>query len=123
MIFTTSAGGDSVEIAFPRRLASTSSEIHRFFFSNIQEITAIADYQYAMTLKELNFRAGDGFQVSLLWSPESGQLAVVVVDEALGEEFAMEVEPSEATEVFNHPFAYASKRRLEFRRPLISQAA
>jgi hypothetical protein len=81
-----------------------------------------ADYGNDMTLKELDYRTGDRIEVSLLWSPESGQLAVVV-DEAAGEEFAMEVEPSEAMEVFNHPFAYASKRRLEFRRPLVSQAA
>jgi len=82
-----------------------------------------ADYQNNMTLKELDYRTGDQMEVSLLWSPESGQLAVVVVDEVAGEEFAMEVEPSEAMEVFRHPFAYADKRRLEFRRSLISQAA
>ena len=76
-----------------------------------------------MTLKELDYRNGDRIEVSLLWSPESGQLAVGVVDEAAGEEFAMEVEPSEAMEVFRHPFAYAGTRRLEFRRPLIPQAA
>jgi len=82
-----------------------------------------ADYQYNMTLKELDYRTGDRIEVSLLWSPESGQLAVVVVDKAAGEEFAMEVEPSEALEVFRHPFAYAHKRPLEFRRALIPQAA
>lgn len=43
-----------------------------------------ADYYDNMTLKELNYRAGEGLEVSLLWSPESGQLAVVVVDEAGG---------------------------------------
>lgn len=82
-----------------------------------------ADYRDNMTLKELNYRGGDGFEVSLLWSPESGQLAVVVVDEAGGEEFAMEVEPGEAMEVFRHPWAYASSRKLEFRRSLVSWAA
>jgi hypothetical protein len=76
-----------------------------------------------MTLKELDYRTGDRIEVSLLWSPESGQLAVVVIDEVAGEEFAMEVEPSEALEVFRHPFAYADRRQLEFRRPLIPQAA
>ncbi len=83
----------------------------------------LADYENNMTLKELNYRAGDGIEVSLLWSPESGQLAVVVTDEAAGEEFAMEVGPSEAMDVFRHPFAYADKRHLEFKRPLVSQAA
>jgi hypothetical protein len=82
-----------------------------------------ADYRNNMTLKELDYRTADHIEVSLLWSPESGQLAVVVVDEAAGEEFAMEVEPSEAMEVFRHPFAYVDRRQLEFRRPLISQAA
>ena len=76
-----------------------------------------------MTLKELDCRSGDRIEGSLLWSPESGQLAVVVIDEVAGEEFAMEVEPSEALDVFRHPFAYADRRQLEFRRPLIPQAA
>jgi hypothetical protein len=76
-----------------------------------------------MTLKELDYRAGDGIEVSLLWSPESGQLAVVVVDEARGEEFAMEVAPGEATEIFRHPYAYVARRPLEFRRPLVSRVA
>ncbi len=76
-----------------------------------------------MTLKELDYRAGDGIEVSLLWSPESGQLAVVVSDMGRNEEFAMEVDPTEAMEVFRHPYAYVSNRRLEFHRPLISYAA
>jgi hypothetical protein len=76
-----------------------------------------------MTLKELDSRTGEGYEISLLWSPETGQLAVVVVDETAGEEFAMEVEPDEALEIYRHPFVYANKRRLEFRRPLIPQAA
>jgi hypothetical protein len=82
-----------------------------------------ADMYDKMTLKELNYRARGGFEVSLLWSPESGQLAVVVVVESGGAEFAMEVEPGEAMEVFRHPYAYATSRRLEFRRPLASLAA
>lgn len=94
-----------------------------FYKTRTQDRTKCADSEKKMTLKELNFRAGDGIEVSLLWSPESGQLAVVVVDQAGGEEFAMEVEPSEAAEVFKHPFAYLDKRQLEFRRPLVSQAA
>jgi len=82
-----------------------------------------ADYRNKMTLKELDYRSGDQIEVSLLWSPESGQLAVVVVDEVAGEEFAIEVEAGEAMDVFRHPFAYADRRHLEFRRPLIPQAA
>ena len=83
----------------------------------------LADDYDKMTLKELNHRVGEGLEVSLLWSPESGQLAVVVIDESGGEEFALEVEPGEAMEVFQHPYAYATSRRLEFRRPLASLAA
>lgn len=82
-----------------------------------------ADYRDEMTLRELNYRSGEGFEVSLLWSPESDQLAVVVIDEARREEFAIEVEPGEAMEVFRHPYAYASHRQLEFRRPLVASAA
>jgi hypothetical protein len=84
----------------------------------------LADYPFDMTLKELDFRAGDGYEVSLLWSQETGQLAVVVIDQTGGEEFAIEVQPEEAVEVFRHPFAYVGNRKLEFRRPLyVPQAA
>jgi hypothetical protein len=85
----------------PERKTSTGSESHD-----------------EMTLRELDSRTGEGFEVTLLWSPESGQLAVVVVDEIRGEELAVEVEPDEALDAFRHPYAYLSVRRPEFRRPL-----
>jgi hypothetical protein len=62
-------------------------------------------------LRELDSRQADGLEVSLLWSPESNQLAVLVVDEQEDEEFALEVTAAEAIEVFRHPYAYAASRR------------
>jgi hypothetical protein len=117
-----------LETLYSKGKARSKKSANSGFFVRFEEIdsqgrTVSADSENDMTLRELDYRTGDQIEVSLLWSPESGQLAVVVIDEAAGEEFAMEVEPEEALEVFRHPFAYADRRQLEFRRPLISQAA
>jgi hypothetical protein len=59
--------------------------------------------------RELAHRAGDGINVYLLWSPGDDTLAVTVLDEA-GESFELVVDPHEALEVFEHPYAYAAYR-------------
>jgi hypothetical protein len=59
--------------------------------------------------RELAHRAGDGIDVYLLWSPCDDSLAVTVLDEA-GESFELVVEPHEALETFEHPYAYAAYR-------------
>jgi len=64
--------------------------------------------QRATTYKELAHRAGDGVQVSLLWSPSDGNLTVVVDDAKVDERFELEARPDNALEVFYHPYAYAS---------------
>jgi len=43
------------------------------------------------------------------WSPDDDALAVTV-DEASGESFELVVEPAEALDVFEHPYAYAAFR-------------
>jgi hypothetical protein len=76
-----------------------------------------------MSLRELDHRQGDGFEVSLLWAPDTNQLAVLVLERS-GEQFALEVEPNEAMEVFHHPYAYAHSRSHAFhRRRVAPQAA
>ncbi|MGZ4400649.1 MAG: hypothetical protein ACXVYM_07235 [Gaiellaceae bacterium] len=74
-------------------------------------------------LRELDARAADGLEVSLLWSPESNQLAVLVVDEQHGEEFALEVSAGEAMDVFRHPYAYFGSRQPAYYHCSNAQAA
>ena len=70
--------------------------------------------QTTTTYKELAHRAGDGVEVSLLWSPTDGRLTVVVDDAKADERFALDAWPEEALEVFYHPYAYASSRERAF---------
>ncbi len=76
----------------------------------------MADKETVPKLRELDSRAGEGLEVSLLWSPESNQLAVLVIDEQEGEEFALEVTAAEALDVFHHPYAYVGSRRPAYHR-------
>ena len=63
----------------------------------------------AATYKELAHRAGDGLGVFLLWSPTDGRLTVMVDDAKAQERFALDAPPDKALDVFNHPYAYASR--------------
>jgi len=59
--------------------------------------------------RELASRSNNGIEVRLFWSPDDDALAVTV-DEASGESFELVVEPAEALDVFEHPYAYAAFR-------------
>ncbi|HKY24031.1 MAG TPA: hypothetical protein VJM07_02680 [Gaiella sp.] len=59
--------------------------------------------------RELAHRSNNGIEVYLLWSPASDTIAVTVIDEA-GESFELVVDPGDALEVFEHPYAYAAFR-------------
>ena len=62
--------------------------------------------------RELDARAGDGFDVRLWWDPVSGRVAVTVAHDATGLELDVPVRDREAPlEVFHHPFAYAGEAR------------
>jgi hypothetical protein len=60
------------------------------------------------TFEELDYRESDGIQVSLLWSRANGSLAVAVLDARTAERLELPVEPDDAFEAFQHPFAYAA---------------
>jgi hypothetical protein len=62
--------------------------------------------------EELDYRESDGIEVSLLWSRDDGSLAVAVRDGRTGERFELPVEPEQALDAFQHPFAYAACRGL-----------
>ena len=69
---------------------------------------------------ELISRESNGITVSLLWSRATNLVTVAVADAASDDYFELVLDEHEPPlEVFNHPFAHAAARGLEFptRRP------
>ena len=64
--------------------------------------------------EELHRRAGGGLEVTLLWRRGASKLIVSVADTMTGESFELPVAREEALEVFNHPFAYAAGRGINW---------
>jgi hypothetical protein len=60
------------------------------------------------TAHELDYREGDGLEVTLVWYPEDDGIAVKVLDTRTGERFEFPVDPASARDAFQHPFAYAA---------------
>lgn len=61
--------------------------------------------------RELASRAGDGLQISLVWSRSADRVKVTVLDERLRESFDIHVEGADALPAFHHPFAYTAAAR------------
>jgi len=68
-------------------------------------------------LRELAQRTSDGIEVTLLWSPADGRLTVSVADGRYGEAFVLDAAADEALDVFNHPYAYAAHRGVDYETP------
>jgi hypothetical protein len=65
---------------------------------------------------ELMSRESSGITVRLLWSRATNLVTVAVADAASDDYFELILDEHEpALEVFNHPFAHAAARGLEFR--------
>ena len=65
---------------------------------------------------ELISRESNGITVRLLWSRATNLATVAVADAASDDYFELVLDEHEpALEVFNHPFAHAAARGLEFR--------
>jgi len=65
---------------------------------------------------ELATRESNGITVRLLWSRATNLVTVAVADAASDDYFELVLgEHEPALEVFNHPFAHAAARGLEFR--------
>jgi hypothetical protein len=58
------------------------------------------------TVRELDCRMNDGFEVRLLWNSLTDSVSVSVDDTRYGESFEFEVAPADALDAFRHPFAY-----------------
>jgi hypothetical protein len=65
---------------------------------------------------ELMSRESNGITVRLLWSRATNLVTVAVADVASEDYFELVLDENEPPlEVFNHPFAHAAARGLEFR--------
>jgi hypothetical protein len=62
--------------------------------------------------KELASRAGDGLEISLLWSRSADRVKVTVSDARFEERFDLDVANTDALAAFHHPFAYAAVRSI-----------
>ena len=59
--------------------------------------------------RELAYRKNDSLEVVLLWHQATDELTVTVLDERNGGiHFELAVEPHQALDVFNHPYAHAA---------------
>ena len=57
--------------------------------------------------RELAHRDGDGYDVTLLWHPDTDGVSVAVIEERTGEVLMYGVEAADALAAFHHPYAYA----------------
>ena len=64
--------------------------------------------------RELAFRANDGVEVGLFWQTDADRLVLVVDDSRSGDLFELEVSSTEALDAFEHPYAYAAHRGVEY---------
>jgi len=64
--------------------------------------------------KELAHRANDGVDVGLFWQTDADRLVLVVDDSRSGDLFELEVSSTEALDAFEHPYAYAAHRGVEY---------
>jgi hypothetical protein len=60
--------------------------------------------------RELAQRLSGTVEILLLWHSEIDRLELSVRDVATGSGFQIDVEPSDAIDAFNHPYAYAAKQ-------------
>jgi hypothetical protein len=61
-------------------------------------------------------RENAGIQVTLLWARDTNSVAVLVHDDSTDDQFEMSVEPgANALDTFEHPYAYAAWRGVDYR--------
>jgi hypothetical protein len=72
-------------------------------------------HTFEQDVHELDYRSGDGVEVALFWVVDTDRAVVVVHDERTSETLELSVLPGEcALDVFNHPYAYAAARGVEY---------
>ena len=69
-------------------------------------------------------RKNAGLQVTLLWTQDTNAVAVVVRDDCNDDQFELSVEPgANALDAFEHPYAYAAWRGVDYRLADLRDAA
>ena len=69
-------------------------------------------------------RRNAGIRVTLLWTADTSVVAVVVRDDSTDDEFELVVEPgANPIDVYEHPYAYAAWRGVDYRTADLRQAA
>jgi hypothetical protein len=69
-------------------------------------------------------RRNAGIRVTLLWAEDTNAVAVVVHDDSTDDQFELLVEPEASPlDVYEHPYAYAAWRGLDYRAADLRQAA
>jgi hypothetical protein len=72
--------------------------------------------------KGARFRANEGLEVAPLWQAGNERLIVEVVDTKVGDASRHEVVAAEAPDAFQHPYAYAAFRGVDYTEPWLLQA-
>jgi hypothetical protein len=72
------------------------------------------------THRELAHRAADGIEVVLFWHDLTDELTVSVSDDRSGSYFELIADPSNALDVFEHPYAYAAFEGLQYEDELLA---
>jgi hypothetical protein len=69
-------------------------------------------------------RENAGLRVTLLWAADTNAVAVLVRDEGTENQFALVVEPcANPLDVFEHPYAYAAWRGVDYQTDDLRRAA
>lgn len=69
-------------------------------------------------------RRNAGIRVALLWEAETNAVAVHVRDDTTNEDFELLVEPeTNPIDVYEHPYAYAARRGIDYRTACPRKAA
>jgi hypothetical protein len=69
-------------------------------------------------------RKNAGIRVTLLWAAETDAIAVLVRDDSTSDQFELVVEPEDnPMHVYEHPYAYAAWRGIDYRTADLRHAA
>lgn len=72
----------------------------------------------------LAYRVNAGIHVTLLWAPDTNTVSVSVWNVAAEEKFELVIEPElNPIDVFEHPYAYAAWRGIDFDAGCLRRAA
>ena len=82
------------------------------------------DHALAPARVVLAERKNAGIQVTLLWAQDTNAVAVLVRDDGTDEQFELSVEPgADALDTFEHPYAHAAWRGVDYRLGELRRAA